>query len=181
MQWIWNICRIGVIFQESGFSCLSPFSAMVTRALRAKDKEATKIFYLLSFFAAPLNTNIYPVRYAVTKNKQTTNMRRIKLWAAILTYTQSVIWLVYDATSRSMSFLHKSCSPSTCRSPLLAALSLLSSDRLANLRFGNVSAPNCKISQLVGKLFHVYLAKFDFLVSFSFFLLFFNNDAIYMP
>ena len=49
-----------------------------------------------------------------------------------------------------MSFHHKSCSPSTRRSPLLAALSLLSSDRLANLRFGNVSAPNCKISHSAG-------------------------------
>ena len=56
----------------------------------------------------------------------------------------------YDATSRSMSFHHKSCSPSTRRSPLLTALSLLSSDRLANLRFGNVSAPNCKISHSAG-------------------------------
>ena len=49
-----------------------------------------------------------------------------------------------------MSFHHKSCSPSTYRSPLSAALSLLSSDKLANLGFGNISAPNCKISDLVG-------------------------------
>ena len=81
MQWI------GVTFQEFVFSCLSPFSAMVTRALRAKDKEATKIFYLLSFFAAPSNANIYPVRYAVTMTKQITNTWHIKLGTKILKNT----------------------------------------------------------------------------------------------